>query len=106
MGFGFEVAAVAILAVEGVIKTALERVHAISSGVNWQFGIFAYREATQVVKADHVIGVLVGVQNGIEMLDFLPQALGAKIGAGIDNPFHVRSLNIDGSSKAIVFWVV
>lgn len=106
MGLRFEITSVAVLSIKGVVEAALERVHAFGSGIDGELGVFAYGEAAQVVKADDVIGVLVGVEHGVEVLDFFTQALCAKIRAGIDDPFHVGGLNMDGSSEAIVFWVV
>lgn len=82
---GFEIAAVAIFAVEDVGESRLEPVEALRGGVDRDLVILHHGEATQVVEAHDVVAVGVGVEDRVEMADALAQALLAEVGTGVDD---------------------
>ena len=83
-GFGFEVAGVAVFAIECEGEHALDVAEGGVRTVDGDDSIDGDGEAAQFIEPGDVIHVGVGVENGVEFGDVLAEALEAEIGAGID----------------------
>ena len=107
MRLWFQVADVAILTVEGVVKGGLDSVEAGGAGVDRQFGICSDGEPAQLVETHDVVRMLVGEKRGIEVGNALPQALHAEIGPRIDDEGQtIGGGDVNGAAGSLVFRVV
>src|SRR5438270_6054671 len=75
---------VAVFLAEGVFEDSFDVVCGLVVGVNRQVLVSAKAEGTQIVEAHDVIGVAVGVEDGVDMANAFAQGLGVEVGAGID----------------------
>ena len=92
----------ALLGVEGVGEAAVDGGECGLGAVDGD-GVFAFElEGANVVEAHHVVGVGVGVENGVEAADAGAEGLGAEVGSGIDEDVAAVVGDEDGGAEAIV----
>ncbi len=102
VGIGLDVAGVAVFAAEGVVEHAGEVIEDGLAGVEGE-GVFGSGgEAAEFIEAEDVIHVGVGVDDGVCVGDAFAKALGAEIGAGIDEDAEFGGAEEDGGAGAIV----
>ena len=59
-------------------------------------------EGAELVEADHVVDVVVGVDHGVDFAEVLAERLFAEVGAGIDEDGGLAGSDVDGRSGALV----
>ncbi len=59
-------------------------------------------EGAEVVEAEDVVGVAVGVEDGVEVADVFAEGLGVEVGAGVDDDGVVLPGDEDGGAGAAV----
>jgi hypothetical protein len=69
---------------EGVLEDALDDVGGGVVGVEREFAAVAEGERAEVVHAEDVVGVAVGVEHGIEVLEVFADGLRVEVLTGID----------------------
>lgn len=89
-------------AVEGKLKDPAQVGHHAGRGVDRNIAPVELAESTQIVEAHDVIGVRMRVEDGVDLVDPLAQALGAKIRRGIDHNPHSRGANENRGAQSIV----
>lgn len=99
---GFEVAAVAVFAIEGVFEHAFENGEGGGGAVDGDELVEFGGEAAEFVKARDVIHVGVSEEGGFEVADASAEALLAEVGTGVDDPIQIGSTHPDGGAEAIV----
>src|SRR6185437_15328757 len=93
---------VAVDLAEGVLEDALDDVGGGVVGVEWEFAAVAEGEGAEVVHAEDVVGVTVGVEHGVEMLEVLADGLVVEVLAGVDEEVTVVVGKQDRRARASV----
>ena len=75
---------VAIVRAEGVVEDALDGAGGGVVGVEGEAAGEMEAERAQVVHAEDVVGVAVGVEDGVDAAEVLADGLGVEVGAGVD----------------------
>ncbi len=60
-------------------------------------------EGAEVVHAEDVVGVAVGVEDGVDAVDVFADGLGVEVGAGVDQDGVVVIVDAEGGAGAAVF---
>ena len=94
---------VAVLGAEGVAEDAAQGGGGGSIGVEGDLG--AEAERAEVIHAEDVVGVVVGVEDGVDTAEALAEGLRVEVGAGVDEDGVVVVLDTDGRAGAPVAWV-
>ena len=76
---------VAILSAEGVVENALDGSGCGVVGVEGKIAGRVEAEGAEVVHAEDVVSVPVGVEDGVDAADALADSLGVEVGAGVDD---------------------
>ena len=71
-------------------------------GVDGQIVLAAEAERAQVVEAQDVVGVAVGVEDGVDAPDFFAQGLRVEVRAGVDEDGVAVVVDADGGACAAV----
>ena len=98
----FEIAGVAVVAVEGEVEDTPEVVHGGVGGVDGEGFVRAEGEAAEFVEAHDVVGVGVGDEGGVEVADTGAEALLAEVRAGVDEPLGVAVIDEEGAAEPLV----
>ncbi len=93
---------IAVLGAEGVFEDALDGGGGVVVGVDGQVAFDAEAEGAEVVEAHDVVGVAVGVEDGIDVADVFADGLGVEVGAGVDEDGVVVVGEADGGPGAAV----
>ena len=93
---------VAVLLAEGVLEDALDGGGGVVVGVDGEVGAVVEGEGAQVVEAHDVVGVAVGVEDGVDAADIFAEGLGVEVGAGVDEDGVVVVGEADGGAGAPV----
>ena len=93
---------VAVFLAEGVLEDAFDVVRGFLVGIDGQVVVPAKAEGTEIVETHDVIGVAVGVEDGIDATNAFAQGLGVEVGAGIDQHGVVVVGEPDGWAGAAV----
>ncbi len=75
---------VAVVGAEGVVEDALDGVCGLVVGVDGKAVRDLEAEGAKVVEAEDVVGVAVGVEDGVDVADVLADGLGVEVRAGVD----------------------
>lgn len=75
---------ITILGTEGVVEDAFDGTCRLIVGIEWQTLSYLKAERPQIVEAEDVIGVAVGVKNSVYVSDILADGLCMEVRAGID----------------------
>ena len=75
---------IAVLGAEGVLEDALQHLGGLLVCEERQTVRVPETERTQVVHAEHVIGVAVSVEHSVQVAQIQPGSLRVEVGAGID----------------------
>ena len=75
---------VAVFGTEGVVEDAAEGGGGFGVGVEGDAGGGAEGKGAEVIHAEGVVGVSVGVEHGVNTGDALTEGLGVEVGAGVD----------------------
>ena len=67
------------------MESAREAVEGFTRSQNRHTLILHFAKASQVIKSKNVVDMRMRVEDGIHAANILPEALGAKIGCGIDD---------------------
>jgi hypothetical protein len=103
---GPDVAAVVVFRGEGPAEHAAEFFHAIGGGVEWQRLLAVPAEGAQVIEADDVVEVAVGVEHGVDRAEVFAQGLFAQVGTGIDEQGGLRGAHHGRGAGACIARVV
>lgn len=90
------------LLAESIGEHAPQIVEGSRGGVDRHGFVIEFAEPAQVVEAQNVIGVGVGVNNGVDARDALPQTLGTEVGRGIDLKHGLAGPEQGGRAQAFV----
>jgi len=93
---------VAIVLTEGVVEDALDGGCGGVVGVEGEGFRVMEAEGAEVVHAEDVVGVAVGVEDGVESVDASADSLGVEVGAGIDDDVVVFVGDEDGGASTAV----
>ena len=93
---------VAVFVAEGVLEDALDGVGGGVVGVDGEVALVVKAEGAEVVEAHDVVGVAVGVEDGVDAADFFADGLGVKVGAGVDEDGVAVVGEADGRPGAAV----
>lgn len=93
---------VAIFFAEGVLEDALEAACGGVVGVDGHVAFDAEAEGAQVVEAEDVIGVTVGVEYGVDVTDVFADGLRVEVGAGVDEDGVVVVVEADGGAGSAI----
>jgi hypothetical protein len=104
--FRADVGGIAVIDVKGVIKRLVEAGEGVGIRINGDPIPVFDRVGPEVVKAGDVIGMAVGVNDGIEAGNPGPEGLGAEVGRGVDDHAEFVVLKPDRRSEAAVAGVV
>lgn len=89
-------------AIKSVLKNAREAGEGFRRPENRHAFVLQLAKAPQVVEAKNVVDMRMGVEDGINPSDVLPQALGAKIGCGINDEGKSLRFDLDRCAEALV----
>ena len=96
---------IAVEGAEGVVEDALDGVGGGGVGVEGEgVGVFE-AEGAEVVEAEDVVGVRVGVEDGVDAGEVLAECLRVEVGAGVDEDGFVLVLDENGGAGAAVMGV-
>ena len=87
---------------EGVLEDALDDVGGFVVGVDGEIAVGVKAEGTEIVEAEDVVGVAVGVEHGVDAADALAQGLGVEVRAGVDEDGVLVVGEADGRAGAPV----
>ncbi len=93
---------VAVFGAEGVVEDALDGGGGVVVGVDGEVAFGVEAEGAEVVEAHDVVGVAVGVEDGVDVADVLADGLGVEVGAGVDEDGVVVVGEADGGPGAAV----
>src|ERR1700722_4224989 len=89
-----------------VLKHIAQKVAGMRGGVKRHLAwLMQIRQRTQIVDAEDVIGVSMGIEHGIELLDIFAQRLLAKIRSGIDEHVPPGIAEQHRRTSAAVPWI-
>ena len=94
---------VAVDLAEGVFEDALDGVGGGVVGVERELAAVAEAEGAEVVHAEDVVGVAVGVEDGVEAADVFADGLGVEVGTGVDEDVcgRCRRCRIEGRVRRL-----
>ena len=87
---------------EGVVEDAADDLGGGFVGVERKVGRGLEGERAEVVHAEDVVGVVVGVEDGVEAGDVLANGLRVEIGAGVDEDCVAIPVELDGRTGAAI----
>ena len=93
---------VAVYLAEGVLEDALDDFGGGVVGEEGQAVGLAEGEGAEGVHAEDVVGVAVGVQDGVDVIDALADGLGVEVGAGVDDDRVAVEVDAEGGAGAAV----
>ncbi len=93
---------VAVFGAKGVVEDALDGGGGVVVGVDGQVAFVVEAEGAEVVEAHDVVGVAVGVEDGVDVAEVLADGLGVEVGAGVDEDDVVVVGETDGGTGAAV----
>ena len=93
---------IAVLGAEGVFEDAFEGVGCGVVGVDGEIAFDVKAEGAEVVEAHDVVGVAVGVEDGVDAADVFADGLGVEVGAGVDEDGVAVVGEADGGPGAAV----
>jgi len=93
---------VAVFLAEGVGEDALDGAGGGVVGVDGEVAFNAEAEGAEVVEAHDVVGVAVGVEDGVDAADVLADGLGVEVRAGVDEDGAIVVGEADGGTGAAV----
>jgi hypothetical protein len=93
---------VAVDLAEGVLKDALNGVGGGVVGEEGEAGWIAEGEGAKVVHAEDVVGMAVGVEDGVDGAEVFADGLGVEVLAGVDQDIMVVPGDEDGGARAAV----
>ncbi len=88
--------------IEGVAEDAADDVEGLDGSVGGDGHFLVVVEGADVVEAEDVVGVGVGVKDGVDAGDVGAQGLGAEIGRGVDQDIFAGVLHQDGGAEAVI----
>lgn len=93
---------IAVLGAKGVFEDALEGLRGGVVGVDREIAFDVKAERTEVVEAHDVVGVTVGVEDGVDAANALANSLGVEVRAGVDEDGVAVVEEADGRPGATV----
>ena len=90
------------LGIEGVAEDAADDVEGLDGSVGRDGHFLVVVEGAHVVEAQDVVGVGVGVEDGVDAGDAGAQGLGAEIGRGVDEDILAGVLHQHGGAEAVI----
>jgi len=93
---------VAVTGGEGVAEDALEGLGSGVVGVEGKVDVRVKAQGTEVVHAEDVVGVAMGVEDGVEAAKTLAHGLSVEVGAGVDDNVMAPPRNEDRGTSAAV----
>lgn len=88
---------------EGIVEDSLDDGGAGVVGIKRHVAVGMMEgERAQIIEAEDVVGVGVGVEDGIDVADFFAQNLFAEVRAGVDEDTMVFPLNGGGGAQAAI----
>ena len=105
MRLGANVGGASLPDVEGVVERFFEPGKGEWIGVDRDAVSIFHGVRSEIIEAGNVVGMAVGVQDGIEPGDAGPEGLGAEIGRGVDDDAEGWVLDPNGGAEATVAWI-
>jgi len=93
---------IAIFGAECVFEDALEGCGGFVVGVDGKVAFGVKAEGAEVVEAHDVVGVTVGVEDGVDATDVFPDGLGVEVRAGVDEDDVAVVGEADGGPGATI----
>ncbi len=93
---------VAVDGAEGVVEDAADDFGGGLVGVEGEVFWILERQGAEVVHAEDMVGVVVGVEDGVDAGDGFAEGLGVEVGAGVDEDVAVVVGEEDGGAGAAV----
>jgi hypothetical protein len=93
---------VTVFGAEGVVEDAAEDGFGVGIGVEGNAGGGAEGEWAEVVHAEDVVGVMVGVEDGVDAGELLPDGLRVEVGTGVDEDGLVVEVEADAGAGAAI----
>jgi len=87
---------------EGVVEDALDGLGGGLVGVEGKVAGVVEAERTEVVHAEDMVGVAVGIEDGVEAADAFANRLRVEVGAGVDDDIVAIPGYEDGGTGAAV----
>ena len=100
--FGTDVGGVAVVEIEGVVKSFVESGESVGIGIEGDAVTIFDGVGAEIVEAGDMIGVAVGIDDGIEAENFGAEGLGSEIGRGINDDAEVFVFEPDGGAESAV----
>ena len=88
--------------VEDVLKSAADGDEGFGGGVDGDIVFLHEVEGANIVEAEDVVGVGVGVEDGVEAVDLVAEGLIAEIGRGVNEDALVAEAQEDRGAEAFV----
>ena len=103
---GVDVATLFAFVEKGPREHAVEAAKGFGRSVEREGIVAMPAEGADFIEARDVIDVLVGVEDGVDGSDVLPERLFVKVGAGVDEETPPRALNQGGAAETAVMGVI
>ena len=87
---------------KSVVKIFLDNADSSGQTVNVYGFVVEEVDGTYIVNAAHMVGVLVGEQDGVDVGDFVGEQLLSQVGTGINKQFHAINFHKGGGAQPMV----